>query len=235
MRTSLSALALITIATTLVAGCGSAATTAHPNAPVASNAGDHSESAPTAKDAAAETPTVTPKEAAPAVAPPPSENDGIRKASRPPHDLIMAPDVLFVFNFAQSEVGESAKQRCEESAGDDRAALRSCLEAARAKVPVESIQFTKDAHGAWWWVTYNRYKGNLLKWNKVQFAPGEETTDQITLKLSGKDKGIAPMPRVPKTLAIDLPNDYSIVVKHPEFGAMTYDAKIGMLAPDPDR
>jgi len=157
-----------------------------------------------------------------------SEDDGIRSASRPPADLITAPNVLFVFNFSESEVGAAARQRCEEE-GTDQPEVRACVERARGKVPVESIRFVKDESGSWWWLTYNRYKGNLLKWHKVQFSPGPETKDTITLNLIGKDKGIAPMARVPRSLSIVLPNDYSIVVNDAEFGAMTYDAKIGMM------
>jgi hypothetical protein len=59
--------------------------------------------------------------------------------------------------------------------------------------------------------------------------PGEQSADRITLNLIGKDKGIAPMARVPHHLEIELPNDYSITVKDPENGAMYYDAKIGMM------
>ena len=68
-----------------------------------------------------------------------------------------------------------------------------------------------------------------MKWHKVQFMPGEETADRITLNLIGKDKGIAPMPRVPRSISIELPNDYTIVVDDPDHGAMTYDAKIGTV------
>jgi hypothetical protein len=68
-----------------------------------------------------------------------------------------------------------------------------------------------------------------LKWHKVQFMPGEETDDRITLSLIGKDKGIAPMARVPRSISIELPNDYTIVVDDPDHGAMMYDAKIGTL------
>jgi hypothetical protein len=58
---------------------------------------------------------------------------------------------------------------------------------------------------------------------------GKQDADSISLTLIGKDKGIAPMARVPAALKIELPNDYSIVVSHPEHGAMLYDAKIGLM------
>jgi hypothetical protein len=155
--------------------------------------------------------------------------DGLRKASRPPGDLITGPNLVYMFNFKESEVGKAAHERCSEEASDSPRELAACMEKARSKVQVESVRFVKESSGEHWFITYNRYKGNLLKWHKVQFMPGEETDDRITLNLIGKDKGIAPMARVPRSVSITLPNDYTIVVDDPDHGAMTYDAKIGTL------
>jgi hypothetical protein len=157
--------------------------------------------------------------------------DGLRKASRPPAELITGPNLVYVFNFKESEVGAAAKEHCAQQS-DDPGALGACLEKARSKVPVELIRFIKEPSGELWWVTYNRYKGNLLKWHRVQFQPGNAGDDRITLNLIGQDKGIAPMARVPHHLEIELPNDYSIVVKDPDNGAMFYDAKIGTMEVD---
>jgi hypothetical protein len=165
------------------------------------------------------------------VAPPADvPRDGLRKASRPPMDLLTGNNVVYVLNFASSAKGEAAKAQCE--AQGDPAAIRQCLTAERNKLPVESVRFVKDAHGQYWWVTYNRYKGNLLKWHKVQFVPGKEDADTISLTLVGKDKGIAPMSRVPAALKVELPNDYSIVISDPEHGELMYDAKIGLMETD---
>lgn len=160
------------------------------------------------------------------------ERDAIRKASRPPMDLLAAPNVVFIFNFTESEVGISARERCDEEAADDPQQNRACLAKARSKVAVEFVRFLKDDHGNWWWITYNKYKGNLLKWHKIQFLPGEETPESIVLQLTGKDKGVAPMARVPRTLKVEFPNDYSIVLHSHEHGRMVFDAKIGLLEPD---
>jgi len=162
----------------------------------------------------------------------PRAGDGVRKASRPPGELITGPNLVYVFNFKDSDVGIAAKERCSEQGGDDRSAVAACLEKARGKVPVELVRFIKEPSGDHWWVTYNRYKGNLLKWHRIQFQPGKETDERITLNLLGKDKGIAPMARVPRHLEIELPNDYTIVVKDPELGNMLYDAKIGTMEVD---
>ncbi|HYJ11628.1 MAG TPA: hypothetical protein VEX18_21545 [Polyangiaceae bacterium] len=178
---------------------------------------------PAASEAPAETTQAT-EVRAPADEP----RDGLRKASRPPLELLTGNNVVYVFNFAGSQAGESAKERCE-SQNQDFGAVRECLDKQRAKLAVESIRFVKDPHGQYWWVTYNRYKGNLLKWHKIQFLPGKADDDSITLNLMGKDKGIAPMAKVPHALKIELPNDYSIVVSHPDHGPLLFDAKIGLM------
>lgn len=159
----------------------------------------------------------------------PVEDTAIRKASRPPLDLLSAPNVTFILNFSESEAGVRAKAECEEQFGDDPRESRACIAKARSKVAIEFTRFVKDEAGQWWWITYNRYKGNLLKWHKIQFTPGEETAESIVIKPFGKDKGIAPMASVPRSVTIDFPNDYSIVVDDREYGKLVFDAKIGLM------
>lgn len=213
-----------------LAGCASAAVTPKNPAPAPAPAqakttpADDADTSPEAQHAQADTADSTSNEADPRA-------DGLRKASRPPADLITGPNLVYVFNFKDSEVGAAARERCTGQ-GDDPGAIGACLEKARSKVPVELIRFIKLPSGQLWWVTYNRYKGNLLKWHRVEFKAGTETDDRITLNLIGEDKGIAPMARVPRHLEIELPNDYSIVVKDPELGKMAYDAKIGTMEVD---
>jgi hypothetical protein len=150
---------------------------------------------------------------------------GARKASRPPMELITNPTALFVFNFSESDMGIAAKEKCE-AAGGERSEIVTCLQKVRDKVPVESVRFVKK-NGEYWWLTFNRYKGNLLKWHVIQFQVGQEQDDRVTLKPMGKDKGIAPMARIPRSLEIELPNDYSIVLNDKEFGKMSFDTKFG--------
>lgn len=174
----------------------------------------------------------TPPAEAVAAKPADEPRDGLRKASRPPLDLLTGNNVVYVLNFANSPKGEAVKAQCESQA--EPAAVRECVATERNKIAVESVRFVKDAHGQYWWVTYNRYKGNLLKWHKLQFLPGKEDADTISLSLVGKDKGIAPMVHVPASLKVELPNDYSIVISDPEYGNMLYDAKIGLMDAQPE-
>lgn len=213
-------------------GCASSATT-----PIAHPVTEAAASEPAQEKPVAAAP-VAPAEAAPApseasapATKPAEDRDGLRKASRPPIELLTGNNVVYVFNFAGSAVGTTAKEQCESKA-DNPADARGCVDKERNKIPVESIRFVKDGAGQYWWVTLNRYKGNLLKWHKIQFVPGKQDDDSVSLTLTGKDKGIAPMPRVPAALNVELPNDYSIVIKDPEYGPMMYDAKIGLLDPE---
>jgi hypothetical protein len=216
-----------------LAGCASAPAAAPASPSSATQSSSEAKAEPT-EHAPTATAAATPKSPEPSPAADPKTEDdardGLRKASRPPLDLLTGNNVVYVLNFASSAKGEAAKAQCESQG--DPGAIRQCLTKERAKLPVESVRFVKDPHGQYWWVTYNRYKGNLLKWHKVQFVPGKEDSDTISLTLVGKDKGIAPMPRVPAALKVELPNDYSIVVSDPEHGDLTYDAKLGMLEPD---
>ncbi|MET0793283.1 MAG: hypothetical protein ABW061_17310 [Polyangiaceae bacterium] len=204
------------LSTTATAGASepSAAKPAEPSAPA------HADAAPAPEPAS--------KNAAPAAD---DGRDGLRKASRPPIDLLTGNNVVYVFNFASSAVGTAAKERCESEA-DSPPAARECVSKAREKIPVESVRFVKDGAGQYWWVTLNRYKGSLLKWHKIQFVPGKQDNDSVSLNLTGKDKGIAPLARIPLALNVELPNDYSIIIKDPEYGPMMYDAKIGVLDPE---
>jgi hypothetical protein len=218
---TLSTLPQALIVASLASGCAAA-----PEKPPATPEKAVAQAAkPDPKPAQAETQAATASE--PSEADP--RADGLRKPSRPPAELITGPNLVYMFNFKESAVGQAARERCAEGAQDTPREMAACMEKARGKVAVESVRFIKESSGALWWVTYNRYKGNLLKWHKVQYQPGEETNDSIKLNLIGKDKGIAPMARVPRTLSIALPNDYTIVVNDPEQGPMQYDAKIGML------
>lgn len=244
MESSLRAIAWSALCFSALAGCASQ------GAPVksqdAATANQHSPAEkPTSAQAGASKSTASADESTKAKPEPSSEasaasaansdsgkGDGLRKASRPPTELITGPNVVFVFNFKESAVGLAAQEACERQAADDARAARECFDKARSQVPVESVRFVKDKANQYWWVTYNRYKGNLLKWHRVQFLPGPETDSSIKLTLVGKDKGIAPLPHVPHSLAINLPNDYSIVIQDPELGAMAYDAKIGLMEAD---
>ena len=221
------ALTLLTTAYLSLLGCASPA--AAPSAYPSSEAKAANDPAESNEAAHADAKKSEANEASKDASKPADESrDGLRKASRPPLDLLTGNNVVYVFNFPGSAVGTSAKEQCESKA-DNPAAARACVAKERGKIPVESVRFVKDGHGQYWWVTLNRYKGNLLKWHKLQFQVGKETSDHVVLNLVGKDRGIAPLASVPRSVEVELPNDYTIVVHDRELGRMSYDAKIGMI------
>jgi hypothetical protein len=233
-NTRTATLTLLSTAYLSLLGCASPAVapSAHPTASTKASHHSAEAGAPVAQADAAPSEGNDASETSKQAAKPADEpRDGLRKASRPPLDLLTGNNVVYVFNFPGSAIGTSAKEQCESHA-DNPADARQCVAKERGKIPVESVRFVKDAFGQYWWVTLNRYKGNLLKWHKIQFTPGKQDADRVSLNLTGKDRGIAPMPRVPAALNVELPNDYSIVISDPEYGAMMYDAKIGLLDPE---
>jgi hypothetical protein len=223
---SLSALSALAFLGTCLFGCATSSTAARAPEPTPERT---AKAEPAEKADATAADSDEQKKAAAAEGEPDPRADGLRKPSRPPNDLITGPNLVYMFNFKESAVGQAARETCLSEAGDSPRELAACMEKARGKVPVESVRFLKDKSGQLWWVTYNRYKGNLLKWHKVMYRPGEEKEDRITLNLMGKDEGIAPMAKVPRSLLVELPNDYTIVLNDPALGAMTYDAKIGTM------
>jgi hypothetical protein len=241
MKASLRTIGWSVFCLNVISGCASQSTPAHGQEAAASAQHDPAET-PTQAPTGAAKPTASAAKGAPAGTEPAHDSstaaadevpaDGLRKPSRPPAELITGSNVVYVFNFKESAVGAAAQQTCEREAADDPRAVRECVEKARSQVPVESVRFVKDKSNQYWWVTYNRYKGNLLKWHRIQFMPGAETDSTLSLNLIGKDKGIAPLTRLPRSLAINLPNDYSIIIQDPELGAMAYDAKIGLMEAD---
>jgi hypothetical protein len=228
-NTTLGSIALSFTLFSLV-GCGATAPAPAPETPSSEAKLAAPQVAGAAPAAAPAAPELAQQATAAASEPAEEPRDGLRKASRPPMELLTGNNVVYVLNFKGSARGEAAQTQCE--AQGDPGAARECLAAERNKVAVESMRFVKDPQGQYWWVTYNRYKGNLLKWHRVQFLPGKEDADTIHLNLVGKDKGIAPMARVPAKLKVELPNDYSIVVSDPEYGDMLLDAKIGLMDQD---
>jgi hypothetical protein len=118
---------------TLACACG--ATNATPPPATA-----HEAPAKVAADEPKDEPKNEPKEEANDAATPTEKDpreEGLRKASRPPAELITGPNLVYVFNFKESEVGVAAKERCTQE-NQDPGAVGACLQKARSKVPVES-------------------------------------------------------------------------------------------------
>ena len=148
--------------------------------------------------------------------------------TRSPRDIITAPDVLFVFSFASSEIGDKTEERCAKLAKDNPKKQNQCTAKERKKITQDVVGFSQDKKGKWWWLTARLKGSRLVPLHKVQFEFGEEKADSIVIKPIGRDKGKKPWANVPRKVTIGVPNEFSIVLTDPKYGRMVYEAKIGI-------
>jgi hypothetical protein len=148
--------------------------------------------------------------------------------TRSPKDIITAPDLLFVFSFASSEIGEKTEERCAKQAKDNPKKQNQCTAKERKKITQDVVGFSQDKKGKWWWLTARMKGSRLVPLHKVAFEFGEEKADSIVIKPKGRDKGTKPWANVPKSVTIGVPNEFSIVLTDPKYGKMVYEAKIGI-------
>lgn len=163
-----------------------------------------------------------------AAKPAPAPADDGPKPSRTAQDILTAPDVVFLFDFNDSEPKQAAEAKCTKKAGDNAKKMNECMAAERKKFPADGHRFKKDEKGQWWWITVRQNGNRLTALHKIPVEFGEETATSITLKPVGKDKGSAPM-NPPAKVVFEVPNDYQIALKDPKFGRLVFQAKVGVV------
>jgi hypothetical protein len=154
--------------------------------------------------------------------------DDAFKLDRPPREIITTEDTTFEFSFTSSEIGEQTEQRCRSEAGDDMQAYAQCKRDAQEKVPVR-IQRFAEKRGTWWWITYERRGKQLITLHRIPIDFGEEAPNSVTIVPKGKDQGLAPLSPLPRKVVVNVPNSYSIQMEDPEYGLLSYSAKIGLI------
>lgn len=165
--------------------------------------------------------------AKPDAAKPAPADDG-PKPSRTAQDILTAPDVVFLFDFNDSEPKQAADAKCSKKAGDNAKKMNECMAAERKNFPADGHRFKKDEKGQWWWITVRQNGNRLTALHKIPVEFGEETATSITLKPVGKDMGSAPM-NPPSKIVFEVPNDYQIALKDPKFGRLVFQAKVGVV------
>ncbi len=158
-------------------------------------------------------------------------DSGPGPVTRGPKDMLTAPEVTFMFNFNGSEPHEKAEEKCQAQTKGVGKKMADCMKRARSKFGEDGMQFKQDK-GGWVWLTLRRKGSSLTTLHKIPFEFGEEKGTSITLKTTGRDTGRTPMRNVPKEVVIEVPNEFSIVIKDPEVGRLVYDAKIGITSAD---
>jgi hypothetical protein len=158
----------------------------------------------------------------------PAPADDGPKPTRTVQDILTAPDVVFLFDFNDSEPKQAAEEKCSKKAGDNAKKKNECMAAERKKFPADGHRFKKDEKDQWWWITVRQNGNRLNALHKIPVEFGEQTATSVTLKPVGKDVGSAPM-TPPSQIVFEVPNDYQIALKDPKHGRLVFQAKVGVV------
>jgi hypothetical protein len=183
--------------------------------------------APAAPTASAE-PAAPPAEPAPP-APAPEPSTGPTRTQKP-IEILTARDVAFLIDYANSGARTKAQEKCDKEAKGDADALGKCLTKAREEFQPDVLRFRKDSETTWSLLIYKRYGSSLRELSVGNISFGEETPEGVSIKFSGRQKGLRILFRGQDKAMIRVPNDYSIELTDPDYGDLRYDAKIGIVS-----
>jgi hypothetical protein len=158
-------------------------------------------------------------------------SDGPGPITRTAKDMLTAPEVTFMFCFNQSEPKAKAEEKCQKQTKGEGKKMADCMRKASSKFGVDGIQF-KQEKGTWQWITLRRKGSSLTTLHKIPFEFGEEKPTSVEIKPTGRDTGRTPMRNIPKSVTIEVPNEFSIAIEDPDSGRLVYEAKIGITSAD---
>jgi hypothetical protein len=180
-----------------------------------------------AKPAATESKSSAPSTAAPPQAAASPEPAGPSVLAS---ELLTAPKVAFLIDYANSEAKAKAQATCErDPKKDDPMAKSACMQKARNQFLADVLVFQKDKKDH---VTLTIYKRNESDLKEVYVAPvafANATAHSVQLKFKGGGSGQRPVFKNSNSPTLNLPNGYSVEIDDPEFGKLRYDAKIGFV------
>jgi hypothetical protein len=178
--------------------------------------------------ASASTPAPPPAAEAPPPAEKPAEAEAEEKPSRPPIEIMTSPDTAFLINYSSSAPLEAARKACTEKGGADDEAIAKCMSEARAAFKPEVLRFKKDgAHFSC--IIYKRDNSRLDEVYSARVELTEASPNSVKLKFTGGDKGMRPLLKNKRELALQVPNDYSVIWDDPDLGRLVYEAKVGLV------
>jgi hypothetical protein len=149
------------------------------------------------------------------------------KFTRTAKDILLAPEVVFMFSFNDSDAKKEAEEKCEKSVKDPKK-KNECVAKARKKFDnADGYRFEKDGE-TWVWHTVRKQGTKLVSIHKI-VVEIEEKDKTVILKPTGRDKGTKPWGNPPRQVKFDVPNDYQITQDDPKQGKLVYEAKIGIL------
>lgn len=150
-------------------------------------------------------------------------------ATRSAKDVLLKPDVLYVFSFADSEAHQAAEKQCKQSSHDDPQKTADCMDRASKRVDQDALSFQQDEEGKYWWLTVKRKGNSLVTLHRIGFDFGKDSDKKVVLKPHGPDKGTKPLGAIPKELVVEIEGDSEIAINDPKLGRLVYQAKLGLL------
>lgn len=153
------------------------------------------------------------------------ESSPVRSAK----DVLLKPDVLYVFSFTSSEPHQAAEKQCKQSSHEDPKKMSECMSAASKRVEQDALAFQTDADGKYWWLTVRRKGGSLVTLHRIGFDIDKDSDKKVVLKPRGPDKGSKPLGAIPRELVVEVEGESAIAIDDPKLGHLVYEAKLGLL------
>jgi hypothetical protein len=132
--------------------------------------------------------------------------------------------------YANSDAHGKAQAKCDAESQEDPEKRAACLAKARERFTADVLRFARDQGGR---VTLKIYKRSGSNLSEVHVAPVElveDAPDRVRVKWKSAGKGARPLFRTQRDAVLTVPNEYSLELNDPELGALTYSAKVGLVA-----
>jgi hypothetical protein len=190
--------------------------------------------APSAKPAAAPTaassdlPSAKSEAATEPVAPAEPPKAAEPAVPRSPRAILVAREVAFLIEYAQSDPKTKAEAACEEKSNGDESRRTACIEKAKKNFLADVLRFQQNDKGACTVTIYKRSGDTLIEVFRGPVTLTEELPDSVRAEFA-KGKGERPLFRGAKHGTILVPDDYSIQIDDPLLGKLYYTAKIGLV------
>ncbi|HET9956891.1 MAG TPA: hypothetical protein VFQ61_20485 [Polyangiaceae bacterium] len=147
---------------------------------------------------------------------------------RPRVEVLSAPDLAYVVDYANSGAREAALGACKDKEPDG-AAISACLEKARDQFLPDVLRFKKT--GSDYSLAIYKRSGSTLRELYVGGVVLTEAPDsRVKVTFTGRERGVRPLFRGRKEGWIGVPTDYSLEIEDEGLGKLTYTAKIGLVS-----
>jgi hypothetical protein len=142
-------------------------------------------------------------------------------------ERVFAPRVAYMVNYPVSGAKDTADRKCSVKFPEPGEAKAACMEKERGKFMADVLVFEKSDAGSWLTI-YRRSGNDLAQMSKTKLVVGDDTPEKLAIKVES-EKGWRPIFAGKKAFELRFRDEYSIQVDDPQYGALVYEARIGVL------